>query len=63
MGWDGRRGALCSLAEAERLTKDSWTAPQKHVAVAASSVDHPSLAPLLWGMYGLDLSAVAAMMV
>lgn len=28
-----------------RLTNASCTAPQKHVAVASSSLDHPSSAP------------------
>lgn len=40
-----------------RLTNDSWTAPQKHVAVASFSLDHPSLAELARGIYGLDLLA------
>jgi len=36
------------------------TAPQKQVAVASSSLDHPSLAKPARGMKGLDLSAVLA---
>lgn len=42
---------------AER-TNFSCTAPQKQVAVASSSVDHPSLALPARGRNGLDLSAV-----
>ena len=33
-----------------RLTNANCTAPQKHVAVASSSLDQPSLARLLCGM-------------
>lgn len=35
----------------------SWTAPQKQVAVASVSEDHPSSASPERGMYGLLLSA------
>ena len=35
----------------------SWTAPQKQVAVASVSEDHPSSASPESGMYGLVLSA------
>lgn len=42
------------------LTKTSWTAPQKQVAVASFSLDQPSLAKPARGMKGLDLSAVLA---
>jgi hypothetical protein len=35
----------------------SWTAPQKQVAVASVSEDHPSSASPERGMYGLVLSA------
>ena len=41
---DGRRDG------GSRLTNANCTAPQKHVAVASSSLDQPSLAKLLWGM-------------
>jgi len=41
----------------------SWTAPQKHVAVASSSLDQPSSEIPDRGMKGLDLSAVAAIIV
>lgn len=41
-----------------RLTKASCTAPQKHVAVASSSLDQPSLAQPARGIYGFDLSMV-----
>ncbi len=41
--------------------KASWTAPQKQVAVAESSLEKPSFAEPASGMYGLVLSAVAAM--
>jgi hypothetical protein len=44
------------------LTKTSCTAPQKQVAVASSSVDQPSRARLARGIYGFDLSAVAAIL-
>jgi hypothetical protein len=37
----------------------SWTAPQKQVAVASSSLDQPSVARLARGMYGFDLSEAA----
>ena len=33
-----------------RLTNANCTAPQKHVAVASSSLDQPSLAKLFCGM-------------
>jgi len=42
-----------------RLTNDSCTAPQKHVAVASSLVDQPSWANPARGKYGLDLSTAA----
>lgn len=35
---------LCVCDDAGR-TNTSWMAPQKHVAVASLSVDHPSVAP------------------
>lgn len=44
------------------IGNDSCTAPQKHVAVAESSFDHPSSAPPARGKKGLDLSAVAAIL-
>jgi hypothetical protein len=46
-----------------RLTNESCTAPQKHVAVASSSVDQPSSAPPARGKYGFDLSMVEDTMV
>lgn len=45
------------------LTNASCTAPQKHVAVASSSLDQPSPAHPASGMYGSDLSAEAAIAV
>lgn len=48
---------------ARGLTNASCTAPQKHVAVASSSLDQPSPAHPASGMYGLDLSAEAAIAV
>lgn len=41
-----------------RLTNASCTVPQKHVAVASSSVDQPSLVLPARGKYDFDLSAV-----
>jgi len=45
------------------LTRASCTVPQKHVAVASSSLDQPSCTRLFKGMYGLVLSAVDAIIV
>lgn len=39
-----------------KLTNDNCTAPQKHVAVASSSVDQPSWAKPAKGKYGFVLS-------
>ena len=44
--------------KAER-TKANCIAPQKHVAVASSSVDQPSSPKPAIGIYGLDLSAAS----
>lgn len=42
------------------FTNESCTAPQKHVAVASSWLDQPSLEDPARGKKGLELSAVAA---
>lgn len=47
--WEQNQGA--------QLTNASCTAPQKHVAVASSSLDQPSLALPARGMKGLDVPA------
>lgn len=46
-----------------RLTNDIWTAPQKHVAVASSSVDQPSLAMPDSGKNDFDVSGLDAIFV
>ena len=50
------------LAKMGELTNSSWTAPQKHVAVASFSCEYPSLAPPASGKYGLDVSGEEGMM-
>lgn len=42
----------------DKLTKASWTAPQKHVAVASSSVDQPSVATPARGKSFLFVAAL-----
>ena len=44
------------------LTNEIWTAPQKQVAEASSSVDQPSPPEPESGKNGLDVSAVAAIL-
>ena len=41
------------------LTKANCTLPQKHVAVASSSLDQPSLVWLARGKFPFDLSTAA----
>ena len=57
--WVGDRIREGGVDRNVKLTNASCTAPQKHVAVASSSLDQPSLAQPARGMYGLDLSVVA----
>lgn len=43
-----------------KLTNDNCTVPQKHVAVASSSLDQPSWAKPATGKYGFDLFTAEA---
>ena len=45
------------------LTKESWTSPQKQVAVAWVSVDHPSLVWLAKARYCLGFSSDEAILI
>ena len=61
---NGLEGRLMYGADSKaRLTNANCTAPQKHVAVASSSLDQPSSAQPDKGMNGLDLSAVERAMI
>lgn len=60
MGWLNfgsiRAGQIDEQTRTQKPTNDSCTVPQKHVAVASSSLDQPSWATPAKGKYGFDLS-------
>ena len=53
MGWDLlEKGYVQVCSQMRKLTNESCTVPQKHVAVASSSFDQPSWVTLARGKYG-----------